>query len=503
MIEIELKLRGSPVRLKGVFAHLAKEAIPGTSFKKPLRAVYYDTSKGDLRDKGLTLRVRAENGRFVQTLKQEAPYGVTLKRGEWSDDVGALAPELLGTTSGRKVRGLGKDLRLLPRFHTTISREGFSISPRRGALVELVRDQGDIRPIGKGGDRGGPVARVSEIELELKRGSPGALYDAALKILDVAPVQIEVLTKSQRGYALLETRHKSAAVRAEAPSVRGNTTLADVLRSAARSHFGQFLANAPGALEHHPVCIHQMRVAMRRLRSAVNAVRALLPDAEFQFVSARLKFLLQSLGAARDWEVLTERMSEIDARSGSDRHAESVRRAASAEKQQALAQADRALRSRASTRAVLEAMRWFEDLPTARYGSKLQQRSQRAAGAALARVFARVRHRGRRFARLSTDDRHRLRIACKILRYNVELFGALYPRRKVEKFLAQLRPVQDDLGHLNDVSRARELLGDLAKTSPQKAIVAAVIEQLEARVAAAEKRARKHVAALRRTGAFW
>ena len=63
--------------------------------------------------------------------------------------------------------------------------------------------------------------------------------------------------------------------------------------------------------------------------------------------------------------------------------------------------------------------------------------------------------------------------------------------------------MQDDLGHLNDVSRARDLLGELAKRSPQKATADAVVARLEARVAAADKRARKHVASLRDAKAFW
>ena len=76
-------------------------------------------------------------------------------------------------------------------------------------------------------------------------------------------------------------------------------------------------------------------------------------------------------------------------------------------------------------------------------------------------------------------------------------------KRKVERFLDLLKPVQDDLGHLNDVSRARDLLGALAKRSPQKAAADAVVARLEARVTAADKRARKHVTNLRNAKPFW
>jgi CHAD domain-containing protein len=292
-----------------------------------------------------------------------------------------------------------------------------------------------------------------------------------------------------------------AAVKAEAPKVSGGETLAEVLRSAARRHFGQFLANMAGALKHDPASIHQMRVSMRRLRSALYGVRDLLPEAEYESVRVKLKYLLQSLGAARDWEVLTERISELD--DEPEGHAENVQRAANVRKRQALARAVDAVGSRKNTKTALEAMRWFEDLPAARHGRKLRAKVKSAAPGILNELFDRVRRRGRHFEEQSVGDRHRLRIACKNLRYNVELFGPLYGKRKVERFLAQLKPVQDDLGHLNDVSRARDLLGELAKRSPQKAAADAVVARLEARVRAADSRARKHVSTLRNAKAFW
>jgi len=503
MPEIELKLRGTPARLKNALARLQKNAVAGSAFKKSLRAVYFDTAKDDLHAKGLSFRVRDEDGRFVQTLKQDALNAEALTRGEWSDDVAAAAPELLNTKSGRKLRRVWKDVRLVPRFRTVIARQGFLVSPRRGSQVEVIRDEGEIQAIGKESARDGEALGISEIEIELKQGSPVALYDVALRILAAAPVQIETRAKSDRGYALLSAEAPALSVKAEAPTVSGGETLAEVLRSAARRHFGQFLANMAGALRYDPTAIHQMRVAMRRLRSALYGVRDLLPDAEYESVRMKLKYLLQSLGAARDWEVLTERISELDDDDGLDGHAQDVQRAVNVRKRQALARAVDAVGSRKNTRTALEAMRWFEDLPTARHGRKLKRKARDAAPGILNALFDRVRRRGRNLEDQSVGDRHRLRIACKNLRYNVELFGGLYGKRKAERFLARLKPVQDDLGHLNDVSRARDLLGELAKRSPRKAAAAAVVARLQARVTTADKRARKHVSALRNAKAFW
>ncbi|MCA0200436.1 MAG: CHAD domain-containing protein [Proteobacteria bacterium] len=495
MAEIELKLRGSPARLKAVLKRLQQRARKGSAFKKDLRAVYFDTAKDDLHAKGISFRVREEGERFVQTLKQTSAGGDALTRGEWSDRVAAAAPELLNTHSGRKLRQVWKDIRLLPRFRTDIARSGFVISPKAHTEIEVVRDEGNIHAVGR--DDG--VAAVSEIEIELKKGPRSAIYDLALEIVATAGVQIEPLGKADRGYALLSPGAAIVSVKAESPKARGRDTLAETLRSAARRHFAQFLANMAGALRQDPASIHQMRVSMRRLRAALYGARNLLPEAEYESVRLKLKYLLQSLGAARDWEVLTERLSELE----DEEDIESVQRAAGVQKGRALVRAVDAVGSRKNIMAVLEAMRWFEDLPTARHGRKLKVRARDAAGDILSELFDRVRRRGRHFEEQSVGDRHRLRIAGKNLRYNVELYAALYPKRKVERFLDLLKPVQDDLGHLNDVSRARDLLGELAKRSPQKAAAAAVVARLEARVTAADKRARKHVANLRNAKLFW
>lgn len=162
-----------------------------------------------------------------------------------------------------------------------------------------------------------------------------------------------------------------------------------------------------------------------------------------------------------------------------------------------------ALGSQKNTRTMLEAMLWFEDLPTSRHGRALKVRAGDAAPRLLDELFSKVARRARRFARQSVGDRHRLRIACKNLRYNIDLYGALFGARKAGGFLKRLKAVQDDLGQLNDVSRARELLGDLVERSPQKAAARSLIVRLEQRVISAEKRARKHVAALTRARRFW
>ncbi len=64
---------------------------------------------------------------------------------------------------------------------------------------------------------------------------------------------------------------------------------------------------------------------------------------------------------------------------------------------------------------------------------------------------------------------HRLRIACKKLRYSAELFSSLYADEKVDRYLAALGKMQDTLGMLNDIAVARRLLDQLGAGSQHEA----------------------------------
>jgi inorganic triphosphatase YgiF len=73
------------------------------------------------------------------------------------------------------------------------------------------------------------------------------------------------------------------------------------------------LRNERAAVANIPEGVHQMRVATRRLRSVVNAVKRMLPQEQYEWVSRQLKWLADILGSARNWDVF---FSDILRRSG-------------------------------------------------------------------------------------------------------------------------------------------------------------------------------------------
>jgi CHAD domain-containing protein len=73
---------------------------------------------------------------------------------------------------------------------------------------------------------------------------------------------------------------------------------------------------------------------------------------------------------------------------------------------------------------------------------------------------------------------HVLRIACKNLRYSIELYASLYDSKKMRRYLKSLTQLQEVLGEMNDHFIAVRLLDEAGKSSPQK-IIARLNEEIE------------------------
>src|SRR5207245_1447326 len=195
-----------------------------------------------------------------------------LSRGEWEDALGGDRPEPQAPQGGPHLpQEIGKDLR--PLFVTEVTRATAEIEPAPGTRIEAAVDEGEIRALGSKA-----AETISEIELELKSGDAAALYDIAERLLETAPIRIGMRSKSERGYRLVEgTETLAQAVHAEPVALDPEMTADAALQEIGRNCLVQLLRNEAAVLAGQPEGIHQMRVAMRRMRSAVSSFKKMLP----------------------------------------------------------------------------------------------------------------------------------------------------------------------------------------------------------------------------------
>jgi triphosphatase len=439
----------------------------GAGATRRLEATYYDTADRALFSHGLSLRVRRAGKRYFQTLKRGPADGQPFSRAEWECLVNGADPDLARlpvSEIGAPLDNMAPEA-LAPIFTTTVRRRTQRLDCG-GTIVEMAFDEGSIAA----GDRS---EALSELELEVKSGDKRALYDLGLELLDIAPLRIGIRSKAERGYDLAFGM-ASTGTKATPPSITAEHTLDDVVGLLLANCQHHLLANqALAEAGQHPEGVHQMRVALRRMRSACSVLYRELGSPSLSGFNAEAKWLGQLLGAARDWDVfLTETMTAPSEAVGADLFdfdglraaAEPYRLAAYATLREALA-SPRYNRFQLSLRQWIEARGWRNELEN-RPLAVLLEPAPVCACRILTQLHRKAVKRGEHFRRLEPSARHRVRVELKKLRYVIEFFsGALGETAKAKNYVGYLAQLQDDLGHDNDASVAWPFLCALARDS--------------------------------------
>jgi inorganic triphosphatase YgiF len=509
--EIELKLAAAPRDLSVLKRALEAMGKRSGTAGSTLVSTYYDSPDLPLRRHHLTLRVREQEGRYIQTVKTgDLMTADLISRGEWEDVIASDRPDLDAPETGRLLaHKLDKD-NLRPLFRTIVRRTVIELEPDASTRIEAAIDEGEIRAL-----EGEAVEPVSEIELELKGGDPAAIYDVALRLLDVAPLRIEMRSKAERGYELMAGDGQAPApVRLKPITLDAVMTVEMVLQSIGRRCLAHLLHNEPAALADKPEGIHQMRVAVRRLRSVLSALKPMLPAEPYRWASDELKWLAGALGSARNWDVFAANLVEPVERVLPFEHdLKLLAEAAERRRRTAYDRAKQAILSREHTAAILRLVRWFEargwrDQPVSERAVLLLATVGEVGPGLIERRWRQSRKRSKRFDELTPAQRHKLRIALKKLRYTIEFLRNLFEKGKVKAFMRLLTPLQDDLGQINDVRTAHELLAEVTRHADQSndAVARAggiVLGWHERTLTDLEPKLRKHVRRLRRVKPFW
>ena len=421
--EVELKLAIDPGRLDDVAKALARRAGKRAR-KDALHSTYYDTPGQALRKAGVTLRVRRIGERRIQTVKAGEAQAGLFDRPEWEAEIEGDEPEL-ARAKGTALEPLldGKAGKLRPVFRVEVERTAYRVKMGE-SRIEAALDRGTI-------SAGKRTASVSEVELELKRGVPADLFALARELADEFPLRVGHSTKAERGYRLREGKPDKPA-KATPPKLRPGMTAGEAFQVIGRSCLRHLLANEPLLREaRDPEAVHQMRVAMRRLRAAMSIFKRVVADERSDTVRNELRALAGELGEARDIDVLLEK-TIAPAR---QRHPDEADLAALAEayeerREAAYDKAIEGLESGRFARTVLDAAGWIETGPWLAQGTSAAARDEPAeafAAKELARRAKRIRKRGKHIEELEPEARHELRIAVKKLRYACEFFAPLFP----------------------------------------------------------------------------
>nr|WP_312522409.1 CHAD domain-containing protein [Moraxella sp. CTOTU47724] len=464
---------------------LRKNIDTKTAQQQRLSAYYFDTPNQDLAKKGIALRIRFEDSQWVQTLKT-AGDGVA-KRVELNTvlsltgmpdtlDVSSLVPDISLITEPTVVAQLTKIMpldklaqALTVQYFTDVQRTSRQIK-RNNSRIEIAYDIGKV---GIGHLNSQKPANnheltqsdIHEIEFELLEGDPGDLIEVAKTWCKKYKLYLSTVTKAQRGSLLLANKQFAQPVKADLAVLQLHKGISQFafLQAVVNNCLVQILPNASAIAEGSPDgnLVHQLRVGIRRLRTALKHFK-FAPDYIDPNWLMVLKQTFSLLGEYRDKEILQIKTQPLLESVG----APHVEWSTAVD----IMPID-AVRANDFQILLLELI-GFTHLPVPADNPK----AKAPVAKKLEKLFTAIATASDKFASLDTDSQHGVRKDLKSLRYVSEFAAPLFANQnsgkkgkkatKLNAFLQYLEPAQDVLGEYNDnvVGHANYL--EKAKTDP-------------------------------------
>jgi len=469
VIETELKITLDKAAEAALSAHVALEGLRVRPRQTDeLVSTYFDTPDQALARAGIALRLRKIGSRFVQTVKVKDPKAATA-HGLFSHvEVEIPAPDRKLVLDGPDAHGVfaailkaAGDAELMPMFETHVSRIVEHLAAPCGGEVELAIDRGEIIA-------GEHRAVICEAEIELMSGDVTAVFKVARVLFREGPLRFSTANKAARGYLLAATGTADrplAARNAGALSYVADTPIETVARDVLRDCFAQISLNMVVVAESEaPEGPHQLRVGLRRLRTALDVLGPSLGGAVIEKLSEKARDFGRVVGLLRDIDVLIGEIVGPETEDGLDAPARTALLTALEKRRVTVRVGVRAaLASPEAVDFVLDLMQLVE----ARGWLQPSDYSQTARltvpiGAIASKLMdehaEKAHKKAHKLHHLNDDALHELRKKLKKLRYAAEILDPIYRGKKVTAYVKSLKKLQDTFGSINDAAMAAEYL---------------------------------------------
>jgi triphosphatase len=429
---------------------------------------YLDTDDWRIARAGYVLRTRRQGRSDEATLKDTRPAGAGGLRQRLevterlpSGDVTELGP---ASPVGRRVRAVAGKRTLRQVLEVRTRRRPFSLRIDGKEVAEIALDDTVIGV----GDHQRPV-HLRRVEMEVDPGWVAALTPLAERLRSACGLQPASLSKFEAGLLALGLTVPGPPDLGPA-AVDADSTFGDLAFAIIRRHLAVLLAREPGTrLGEDIEELHDMRVATRRLRAALDLFGPVLP-VRAGALREELRWLAMVLGAVRDLDVQLERMDQMDRWATEGIDTIETTTPSPLRQLRTLLEIERDSARDAMLQA-LDSTRW-ERLAAglaalARQGPNRRLAATRTPACVAVPDLVEARHReatraAKRAKRTGrAADFHRLRIRCKRLRYSLEFTADLYGGQTT-RFTRRLASLQDLLGLMQDADVAIARLKALA-----------------------------------------
>jgi triphosphatase len=274
--EIEIKFRADAAGLVRLLDSLLIKTAKDLQTEN-LKATYFDTPAHALRKKGIILRVRKSDA-AVPVLGMKAPGAATdgpFHRVEIEVNSPGGKPDLgLFDKATRKflARRIG-DQPIEPKFKMQFKRQS-GLVMHGMSIIEIAVDQGHV-------SCGKQQIPLAEVEAELVSGNKADLLDLAMKLAEDFSLRLDFVSKAEKGFRAI-LQEKPGPVKAEPMEAKSLATIDGAVTAIISNTLIHFVANWACLREtDEPESIHQMRIALRRMRCGLAIFKRELPHVAF------------------------------------------------------------------------------------------------------------------------------------------------------------------------------------------------------------------------------
>lgn len=481
-MEIELKFQLPESKKKSVLQALSKQKAQ----KIQLQAKYYDTAERLLAKNYVAIRLRQEGEHWVQTFKAASKNH--LQRIEEDIYLGKCAqePELdlslykhnqTVQTVLREVLGEAPaELEL--QFQTNVERT-FHVFEFEGSHIEVCLDDGEIRT---------PTdhAQICEVEFELKQGSAADLIQFSKTWVDQYQLWLDVRSKAERGNLLAQGKVVSAATKAKSLNLDKDVSAEQAIKQIIENTLNHILPNAAAIADGVAEAdhIHQARVGLRRLRSALKHFSNWSAQIDSKWES-QLADIFRALGQSRDNDAIQDSVIPL------------VKQVCDFD----FPFPENVDTNIAGLLSDSKTTQLFLSLFSFSYSDQ-QSKSKlsKQAAKSLTKLYQKILKDAAQFSSLAVEQQHRTRKRVKQLRYCIDFIAGIYPEKQVQQFLNKLQPIQEYLGFYNDLFVAEQIFEQQAAKHSQFLFALGWVKAQQPHVA---KKAAKKLQGLSAQDAFW
>jgi triphosphatase len=428
--------------------------------REHIETTYFDTPERLFTDHGFALRVRKHRKGRLLSVKQKGSAGIN--RGEWERPISGDEPsrqDISETPAAALLQGNGAAERLEPLYTVAVDRATFLV--KEGvSRIEVAVDRGEIKHNGR-------QLPICELELELKKGDPRRLFALARQFIEKAPLRLSFVSKDDRGDRLVDGSW-GRPIGASTPKLTSKMSAAQAFRTICHTCLHDFMLNEPALEEDADIeGVHRARIAIRRLRAALSLFRPVIADGEYDHLHQELSWLSDLLGTARDFDVLQQETFEPPVHAGLAPLGANALLAEVAERRKRAHEAlHEALHSDRMRKLLFDLAQWLDrGAWRTSEGNGAEDPVLTRARKLLDKQFKRLRKRARYLAEADAQERHRIRITAKKLRYMSEFFDSLVKgakrRRRFKSAIRSLETIQACLGEVHDAEARGEFLQSL------------------------------------------